>query len=296
MEKLATCPACEHTEQSVVMQCIDYTVTKEQFQIVSCDACGLEFTNPRPAQADIGVYYASTEYVSHSDEAAPGLINNIYRRVRRITLSQKGDLVASYVAKKGTLLDIGCGTGAFAGHMQSLGWRVKAVEPDAGAAQKARQGHGLEVNEEAWLATSNEQFDCITMWHVLEHVHALKQRFTQLWNLCAPGGYVLIAVPNPQSVDSKHYGPFWAARDVPRHLCHFPPHMLRKRMEQEGFEVVATKGMPFDPFYISLLSERYVHGKDRLVPAFTKGAWFWLRSQMGKDLWSSQIYLFRKPV
>lgn len=295
MERLTACPACGHKVFNAFMRCKDYTVSNSEFDIVKCEQCTLEFTNPRPSQTEIGVYYASAEYVSHSDENAPGLINNIYRKVRTITLSQKNSLVEHYLPKKGKLLDIGCGTGAFAGYMKERGWEVEAVEPDPGAAQKARSNHKLQVHEEEWLSSSNGVFNLITMWHVLEHVHDLQERFKQLWKLTAEGGYVVIAVPNPCSIDAKHYGAIWAARDLPRHLYHFPPAMLRKRMEEEGFITLKTVGMPFDPFYISMLSERYKKGKDRIALAFAKGVYFWLRSIFANDQWSSQIYIFRKP-
>ena len=294
MERLNHCPACEGNSFTPVMECKDYTVSGEFFSIVRCESCDLEFTNPRPAQREIGVYYQSEAYISHTDENAPGLVNAIYRLVRNYTLGSKKRLIESY-QQKGLLLDIGCGTGAFAETMQKAGWKVKAVEPDEGAANRARK-RGLDVAPEEWLYESEKQFDVISMWHVMEHVHDLKTRFSQLFQLCKPGGLVLIAVPNPKSIDAKHYGNIWAARDVPRHLYHFPPEMLRRRMQLQGFEVVTTKGMPFDPFYISMLSERYASGHDRLFMALLKGKYFWMRSLFGKDLWSSQIYIFRKPL
>ncbi|MBA4302917.1 MAG: hypothetical protein C0424_01695 [Sphingobacteriaceae bacterium] len=294
MERLSVCPACESTTFSPVMHCIDYTVSKESFSIVKCTSCELEFTNPRPAQQEIGAYYQSDAYVSHTDENAPGLINTIYRLVRNYTLGSKRKLIEK-LQSKGSLLDIGCGTGAFAANMQAAGWKVQGVEPDEGAAARARK-RGLKVEPEQWLEGCSEQFEVITMWHVLEHVHDLKTRFSQLYSLCKPGGWVIIAVPNPRSIDAAHYGNLWAAHDVPRHLYHFPPTMLRKRMQNQGFDVVGTKGMPFDPFYISMLSEKYKRGKDALLTAIIKGKYFWVRSFLGKDLWSSQIYLFRKPL
>lgn len=293
MERLSVCPACSSSNAVAVMDCTDYTVSRELFSIVKCTNCGLEYTNPRPTQVEIGAYYQSEAYVSHTDENAPGLVNAIYRLVRNYTLGSKRRMIEA-LQPKGSLLDIGCGTGAFAAGMQAAGWNVSAVEPDRGAAQRAAQ-RGLNVEDEKWLYQTNNTYSVITMWHVLEHVHDLNTRFKQLYDLCAPGGVVVIAVPNPNSIDSKHYGAVWAARDVPRHLYHFPPDMLRKRMQQEGFEIIGTKGMPFDPFYISMLSERYKRGKDALLRAMIKGKYFWFRSLLGKDLWSSQIYLFRKP-
>jgi 2-polyprenyl-3-methyl-5-hydroxy-6-metoxy-1,4-benzoquinol methylase len=294
MEKLTACPACGSGQLQALMSCKDYTVSHEQFNIDCCLGCGLEFTNPRPTASGIGYYYESEEYVSHTDEEAPGLVNTIYREVRKFTLKQKRALIEG-LSPMGTLLDIGCGTGTFAGNMQRAGWLVSAVEPDREAASRASMQHNIKVYSEAWLEKCTETFQVVTMWHVLEHVHALKQRFAELGRLLKPGGILVIAVPNPYSQDAKHYGALWAARDVPRHLYHFPPAMLRKRVEAEGFEVVATKNMHFDPFYISLLSEKYKSdGGGGLLLGFTKGFWFWLKSLLTPDTGSSQIYIFRK--
>lgn len=296
MEKLTACPACGSGQMKNVMTCTDYTVSREEFNIDACDACGLEFTNPRPTASGIGYYYESKDYISHTDEEAPGLVNALYREVRKITLKQKRALIEG-LSPISSLLDIGCGTGAFAGNMQQAGWQVFGVEPDVQAAGKASFQHNLKVYSEAWLEKCTESFQVVTMWHVLEHVHTLQQRFTELGRLVKPGGLLVIAVPNPMSQDSLHYGRQWAARDVPRHLYHFPPAMLRKRVEAEGFEVVTTKIMHFDPFYISLLSEKYKRGgSGGLLTGFIKGFWFWLKSLLTPDTGSSQIYIFRKKA
>jgi 2-polyprenyl-3-methyl-5-hydroxy-6-metoxy-1,4-benzoquinol methylase len=293
MEELKSCPACGSNQLRLFMSCIDYTVSKEAFNIDVCESCGLQFTNPRPDATDIGYYYQSSEYVSHTDERAPGLINAIYRRVRTYTLAQKRKLIESLLPV-GSLLDIGCGTGAFAGNMQRAGWQVIAVEPDEQAAAKASLTHDLKVYNEEWLHTCTEKFDVVTMWHVLEHVHTLNQRREELSRLVRKGGLLLVAVPNSKSVDADHYGTHWAARDVPRHLYHFPPEMLRAWIELAGFERVKTLNMHFDPFYIALLSERYRIGKDRMLVGFIKGLWFWLVALLNRDRCSSQIYIFKK--
>lgn len=293
METLRACPACGATVLKPMMACVDYSVSKELFTIQVCESCTLRFTNPRPSLAEIGRYYETEEYISHTDAAAPGLINRMYRRVRSYTLRRKRALIESFLPK-GSMLDIGCGTGDFAGAMQKAGWQVVAVEPDVDAAALARGKNNIEVYDEAWLRETETQFDFISMWHVLEHVHGLEERFKQLGKLVRAGGFLVIAVPNPESVDAAHYGTAWAAWDVPRHLYHFPPQMLRERVEKEGFKAVKTKIMPFDPFYISLLTERHTQGKDRLLLGFWKGFRFWFKSLFTTDQGSSQIYIFKK--
>lgn len=294
MEKLIACPACGSGQLQAFLTCKDYTVSKGLFNIDSCIDCGLQFTNPRPTASEIGYYYESKDYVSHTDEDAPGVVNAIYREVRKVTLKQKRALIEG-ITPVGALLDIGCGTGAFAGNMKKAGWEVTAVEPDQEAASRAAIQYNLKVHSEAWLEKCTESYQVVTMWHVLEHVHTLQQRFAELGRLVKPGGILVIAVPNPNSQDAQHYGSLWAARDVPRHLYHFPPAMLRKRVVAEGFEVLATKNMHFDPFYISLLSEKYKNqGDGGLFLGFSKGLWFWIKSLFTSDTGSSQIYIFRK--
>ncbi len=291
MEVLKGCPACNNTDTKAFLACKDYTVSGETFQLKRCNNCSLIFTDPRPDAEAIWPYYKSDTYVSHSDEAAPGLINRIYREVRKITLRNKAGLVARY-AKGNKLMDIGAGTGAFAAHMLHFGWEVMAIEPDAGARKMAAE-RGLKTGDESDLL-QHPSVDVITMWHVLEHVHELQERVATLYRLLSPGGIAVIAVPNPESDDALRYGPFWAAYDVPRHLYHFTPTSIRQLFEKQGFISEKTHWMPFDPFYIALLSEQYKAGKPQLL----RGAWFgfvsWFNSLLRKDSCSSQIYIFRK--
>lgn len=291
MEVLKGCPACNSTHSSPFLACKDYTVSGETFMLKRCHDCTLIFTDPRPDAVAIWPYYKSDTYVSHSDEAAPGLINRIYREVRKITLGNKAGLVAKYARGK-KLVDIGAGTGAFAAHMQQFGWEVLAIEPDE-EARKLAAARGLKTGDEADLSELTE-VNVITMWHVLEHVHQLQDRVATLRRMLATGGIAVIAVPNPESDDARRYGPYWAAYDVPRHLYHFTPKSMRQLFEKQGFKSVSTHWMPFDPFYIALLSEQYKAGKPRLI----QGAWFgfvsWLNSLLTKDSCSSQIYIFRK--
>lgn len=292
MEHLSACPACNNKQLKPYLVCKDYTVSGENFSLSQCGACSLVFTNPRPNSVDIWPYYKADSYVSHTDEAAPGIINQIYLRVRRFTLASKAKLVKR-VSKGNRLLDIGAGTGAFAAQMQELGWTVVAVEPDESARAIAIK-RGLVTGDESLLKTI-APVSVITMWHVLEHVHQLQNRVEELYRLLEPGGVAIIAVPNPNSTDAAVYGEHWAAYDVPRHLYHFTPKSIRQLFEKEGFISENTKWMPFDPFYIALLSEQYKHGKQRLLPGFIQGFRSWLVSAFVADRCSSQIYIFRKP-
>ena len=78
METLNECPICYGQDFEPFIKCIDYTVSKETFQIVQCKKCDFKFTNPRPSQSEIGKYYESEYYISHSN-SKKGLFNLVYQ-------------------------------------------------------------------------------------------------------------------------------------------------------------------------------------------------------------------------
>lgn len=270
-----TCPVCGSEAIKPLFDAMDHTVSQETFSVWGCRSCQARFTQDIPDEAHIGPYYQSDAYISHSN-TSQGLINQLYQRVRRYTLQQKHKLVRQVSKRKqGRLLDYGCGTGDFAGTMQLAGWDVLGLEPDSSARKLAAERHDLAVAKSDHLFQLDaDRFDVITMWHVLEHVHRLHDTLDQLHTVLRPDGVLLVAVPNYQSGDAAHYGENWAAYDVPRHLYHFSPPAMQCIMEQHGFHVEQYRRMPFDSFYVSLLSERYQRGRSRLLV----GGWHGLRS------------------
>jgi 2-polyprenyl-3-methyl-5-hydroxy-6-metoxy-1,4-benzoquinol methylase len=291
MTEITHCPICSSIDFTPHLSAIDYTVSKESFAIKHCKGCGFLITSPRPDLSVLGSYYHSEDYISHSD-TSKGLISKLYKVARGFTLDRKYRLVSKY-CKGNKLLDVGCGTGAFLNHAKYKGLDVLGVEPDKGARAFAIEKYGLSVCDETMLSELEaSSFGAITLWHVLEHVPNLDERLVQLKRLLHPQGRIFIAVPNPNSFDAKHYKAHWAAYDVPRHLWHFTPITMRKLLEKNGLHLHDVLPMKLDAFYISLLSERYKHGRERYFSAFWNGVKSNLKA--GKHAWSSQIYVIGK--
>ena len=147
-------------------------MSKENFIIQSCDTCGFRFVNPRPPADEIGAYYQSDEYISHG-VVKQDLISKIYRKVRVFSIRNKFNIVRSLVPS-GNILDIGCGTGEFLACCRTGNFKVQGIEPSEKAREFAISVNGISVSEKldgAMLKPGT--FTCITMWHVLEHVHEL---------------------------------------------------------------------------------------------------------------------------
>ncbi len=293
--KRSDCPACNSNSIHPVLEAEDFTVSHEKFSVWQCDNCTLRFTQNVPAENAIGRYYQSSDYVSHSDTKS-GLINRLYHIVRNYTLQTKRKLVQKVTGiEKGSLLDIGAGTGAFAFTMQQAGWQVKGLEPDAIARQNALSNHHIQLESlDALPSLNTNTFDAITLWHVLEHVHELHNYLQTFNRILKDNGTLIIAVPNYTSYDADAYKEFWAAYDVPRHLYHFSPKSMQLLMQQHGFTVAAHKPMWFDSFYVSMLSEKYKTGKNNLVKAVSTGMQSNRKAMSDVTKCSSVIYVIKK--
>ncbi len=287
------CPICASESISKLYLAKDHTVSGESFEVWRCAKCSGGFTQNVPDAATIGPYYAAESYVSHTD-SDKGFINNLYHKVRRFSLLTKKQLVINLLNKPtGTLLDIGAGTGAFVYTMQTGGWQVIGLEPDTTAAKQAFLKYNIQLQPADNIYTLGAtQFDAITMWHVLEHVHDLHGYFKRFGELLQPSGILVIAVPNYTSTDAKIYAQNWAALDTPRHLYHFSPESMELLADAHGFTLIARKAMWFDAFYVAMLTEQHKGGS--FVKALLVGLWSNITALMDVNKCSSVIYAFKK--
>jgi 2-polyprenyl-3-methyl-5-hydroxy-6-metoxy-1,4-benzoquinol methylase len=287
------CPACGSDRITPALTVTDHSVTRESFEVWDCQLCKLRFTQDVPDASNIGRYYQSADYISHSN-TKKGIVNRLYHLVRNFTLGQKKRLIAHTTGlKNGALLDIGAGAGAFAAYMQEAGWKVTGLEPDADTRRNALEQYRVQLQpSEQLFELIPQSFHAITMWHVLEHVHDLHGYLTQLKKLLKPGGVLFVAVPNYTSYDAKKYGSYWAAYDIPIHLYHFSPASMQRLMSAHGFNITGVRPMWFDSFYVSLLSEKYKSGKQNLAAGFTSGLISNFKALTNKRKCSSLIYIF----
>ena len=288
------CPICSSTNIGLTLATEDYSISKDAFEIYACKDCSFHFTQNAPSPMAIGPYYKSDVYISHSD-TKEGLVNRLYHTARDLMLKKKRRLVEKLTTGK-RLLDIGSGTGYFLNHMNENGFKVVGVEIDDSARAATLKNFKIKVNPPATLLESklSEKVDVITLWHVLEHLHDMDGYMQSMHQQLADDGVVLIAVPNHTSYDAQHYGKHWAAYDVPRHLWHFSPKTVSKLAEKNGFNVVGQKRLPLDPFYNSLLSEKYQSSKLSLIFGGIIGLISLLVSYVNPSRSTSPIYILKK--
>ncbi|MEO5983892.1 MAG: class I SAM-dependent methyltransferase [Ferruginibacter sp.] len=238
------CPVCNNDSISYSFSAHDHTVSKKVFEIWKCDSCFLLFTQDAPKEAEIGDYYKSPDYISHT-ESTTGLINKVYHFIRNFTLRTKKQLIEKETGiAAGKLLDVGSGTGAFLHTMKQGGWQIAGVEPDEDARNKASALYNVVTKAPEELKNFPDgHFDVVTLWHVLEHVHDLHRYISTIKKLLGEKGKIFIAVPNHTSADAENYKEHWAAFDVPRHLYHFSPHSMNVLLSKHGLIIKKMKPM-----------------------------------------------------
>lgn len=291
------CPVCGSHEVLPFLSSEDWLTTKEVFQIQKCNICGFAFTQDFPVEEEIGKYYDAPEYISHSD-TNKGIINTLYHWARKISLNSKSKLITKYsVIKKGKLLDVGAGTGYFLNRMKEQKWIVTGIEKSESARQYAKKKFDIDCQDSEYLyEIPGETKDVITLWHVLEHLEPLNSVMEHLHKILKDDGTLIIALPNKYSFDAAHYKECWAAYDVPRHLWHFSPADFRHLANRHHFEVIETKPMYFDGFYISMLSEKNKGSFLATLVGLMRGGIYFLRTLGNKERSSSLIYILKKNI
>jgi 2-polyprenyl-3-methyl-5-hydroxy-6-metoxy-1,4-benzoquinol methylase len=289
------CPLCSSPEISHFLSSTDHLVSKKTFEIYKCEKCGFAFTQDYPEASEAGYYYESDDYISHSD-SNKRITDKAYKVVRRIMLHIKKVIIEKTTAlSAGSILDIGSGTGHFLNKMKKSGWDIRGVEVNARAREYAASEFKIEtISPESMGTLLPDSFDCITLWHVLEHIYDPYNIMKDIGRLLRPRGVCLIALPNNLSFDSRHYDRDWAAYDVPRHLWHFNRLTFSFFAGKNKFTISRYANLPFDVFYISILSEKN-RGSD--LPVLTgaiKGLWFSVSSFFDRSGRSSVIYVLRK--
>lgn len=286
------CPICQSSDIDQTQTVKDNSISQEVFHLSKCAQCGFLFTNPQPSPDKLWKYYESENYVSHS-KTTKGFINFWYRQVQQLNLSLKFKAIQPHVPR-GTWLDYGAGAGDYVKFIRSKGIKIEGFEPSETARQTATT-NAVALKDTSELSDITERsIACISLWHVLEHIPNFTEVLQYLSKRIKQDGVLVIAVPNYLSVDGRTYAENWAAYDVPRHLWHFTEEDIKNLATTLNFSLVEVKGMVFDSYYVSLLSEKYQNGSK--ISGILTGLRSNLSARKKSTPFSSQIYILKKKA
>ena len=216
-----------------------FAVDFQGFHLARCPSCGLQCQNPRPAVAQLSeaVYGDTYHPAAHAGD-------DPYRE--RTFARQLARIGGHVTARPASVLDVGCGAGAFLRYARARGWDASGADLHVTGAAR---GTGADLYEGALTAIDfgGATFDAVRFNHVLEHTPDPLAELRAARRVTRPGGLLVVGVPNLagwnirlKSVQSrlglkrrpwKHYGAL-------HHLWFFTPATLARLAEAAGFRVV----------------------------------------------------------
>lgn len=232
------CRWCGATTNRSVMEARGFDSQKEVFSLVQCESCGLVRTDPFLSGEELSGYYSQDYYGDTSAKFTP-LIEDLivlFNRVRDRVLTKR---LPSNVRKR--LLDVGSGRGCFLKAMSSYGFECYGLER-SDFKQDANLPYELFCGEIQDLPMPSGYFDAVTFWHVFEHLEDPRSVLEYAFKLLKPGGFMVLAVPDFSSWQSKWFGRHWFHLDLPRHLHHFTAQWLSDQLSKAG-KVVEVKSL-----------------------------------------------------
>lgn len=237
-----SCLLCRGRDWSVLVEARDPTPNSAGlwFAVVQCQDCGLCFTNPRPGPSSIGQFYPA-DYRPHFAPPKRQKTLGLSQRFRRWLRGDSRKVLSWH--GQGRLLDFGCGGGSFLERLHLQGWKVTGLDVAPAAVDRVRNSLNLPalVGSLPHPALQKASYDVITMWQALEHVHEPTAILRAAHRLLAPGGKLVVSVPNIDSLAFRWFGSCWYGLDLPRHLTHFAPWTLRLMLVRAGFDVGAVR-------------------------------------------------------
>lgn len=224
--------------------------------------CGLVWLDPLPLKEEIWkayrVYFTHRDFAPEKAQKIDSLdllpikvLKPFYklflnatglRRVEKKWRKKSDELYLGQAIPGGRLLDIGCGKGDFLVRMRRQGWHVEGLEIDPEAVETARVEHSLTIHlgDLESHAFPGDSFDAVTMNQVIEHVHDPVSLIRECRRVLRPGGRLVLATPNINSLTHGRYGRDCSHLDPPRHLHLFTKKTLRECAARAGFRSIET--------------------------------------------------------
>lgn len=259
------CPCCQGVRlQDIVTgrdRLLDLPISAS---LVCCVDCGTFFQNPQLNSSELAAHYPPEYHPFAGTPRKP--TKGISRWIAMSGLHQRVRHLHNVRKTPGTLLDLGCATGTFMRYVQNIGWQTVGVETSAHASEIARTENGLDVRTGELIGGMfpSNYFDVVTLWDVLEHVPDPVQTLSTVAEYMKPGGWLIVRVPNPESIERRWFATNWSGWDIPRHLTVFTYQSLVRTLNSVGLAVRFRSGSS-GQFAMWALSVKYAASENKPV-------------------------------
>jgi len=242
---------------------------EQRFTYLRCRRCGLARLADGQADDNLQAFYAA-EYEPVCTDFATGH-RSLLSYLRETNFHLMARRIEATIPT-GRILDVGCGSGVFLAAMSRRGWDVAGIEPHRAVVEDLRRHHGFDVREGMLDDTPVDwgPFDVVALLDVLEHLPYPSAALERVWLLLRPGGLLVIATPNVESLEHRIFGQSWFALQPPDHLWLFSPHSLKRTVTLAGFVQLSMAASPISYAWPSLRRLLRIGEPSRTVDAALK--------------------------
>jgi SAM-dependent methyltransferase len=209
-----------------------------EFQLVQCAGCALTRTIPFPDDEILRLHEPSVYYGKRENKFIP-VIQRIRNEIMRTRVKYYLSMIP-YSFQRPKILDVGCAEGRLLKAFVEFGcecWGVEHPSYPADRFQEADQSRDLQGD--LWgLKLPEGAFDLIFLWHTLEHMDEPQQVMGRLYELLAPKGALIVAVPNFSSMEARRFREFWFHLDVPWHKYHFNERSIKRLVKKHNYRII----------------------------------------------------------
>lgn len=219
---------------------------------VACAQCGLVRVDPMPNHEFLRAYY-QTEYRSDYKKIITPKFKHVWRAAH--LAKERMNYFRPWLFGAKTSLDIGSGGGEFVGVSKAQGIQAKGIEPNEGYARFSQQEYGLEIlnlSIEGFLEKSNETFDFISCFHVLEHLPDPVDSLRKMAHRLEPEGHLLLEVPNILYRYAAPGNTFFQA-----HIYHFSPTTLKAVIHKAGLKCLQIQAVDEERVIRAVISKDF---------------------------------------
>jgi SAM-dependent methyltransferase len=265
----------------------------EKFSVLRCADCGFGWTSPRLSDSDIQLWYPPTYYGQHNVRFTSAI-----EYLVRFLGHHRAKAVERH-STPGPALDVGCGRGCTLAALRTMGYQPFGVELNETAAWEAQHLFKIDVSTGDFLKTpyDADQFNVIIFWHSLEHFSQPSLAIRHAHKLLKPGGLLVVAVPNSESVQASWFRGHWFHLDIPRHYFHFGTRSLHALLNNNGFRIMKTSHLSLEQSPFGWLQSAYnaMGMEQNLLYSLLKNKTSRAMS-MRTHPWQAMVIIFAAPI
>lgn len=238
------CPVCKGKKSKEILKAFNGHAkhvfsTEKKFVYDNCSNCGAIFLS----NVAITPQFFKKYYDSQYRNIDSGLLFNLGMLLVSLANKKKtrAILKTSSGKKQLSILDIGSGHGDFLSQLNQIQFKRYGIEISKDLVHESSE-KGLHIYHGDFLTHDfgNKKFDCICLWHVIEHIPNPQKLLKKIYSLLNNDGVFIFSTPSTDSLGFQLGKEHWFHLEAPRHIILYNQKSLSYLAKTYHFDELST--------------------------------------------------------